>query len=151
MNREEIPRYIKNSPPGSVIILDAPSGYGKTNALHEAKNLIGKSVAILSYEEVVNDIVRYLQNDNSGADVTDIIPSLAKKCRVFAIEDIDFLEGKEATQKCICDIINKLADYKTTVIVLTGTDIRQKIPKLVQNIHNVTYIKKLNSTQKDHL
>ena len=141
MKKEEIPAYIANASPGSVIILDAPSGYGKTAALNKAKDLVGSSMVIVSYEALVNDIVHYINMDETGTDITNALPPLIKKCACFAIEDIDFLEGKEALQDCIYKIVKKIAGYKTTTVVMTGIDIDKKMPEFVRHMSFAQYIK----------
>ena len=141
MKKEELALYIANAAPGTIIVLDAPSGYGKTRILNEAKDIIGDGAVIVSYETMVNDIVRYIYHSDSTRDITDELPPLVKRCRLFAIEDIDFLAGRNATQECIAAIVNKIAQYRTTVVVITGINITQKMPLFVNSLKNVIYIK----------
>jgi len=100
-----------------------------------------EDVLILSYEVLVYDMCRYLKKDKSSKKMVEEFSTLIKQFRIFAIEDIDFLAGKTSTLACICLLINKIVEYQTTIVVITGIDIYDKMPYFVDHLNNLTYIK----------
>lgn len=141
MSKREIDGIIREMSPGGVIILDAPSGYGKTYSLLQIKKYNPEDVLILSYEELVRDICRYLKNDNSSKKMIEEFSRIIKQFRIFAIEDIDFLAGKIYSLADICLLVNKIVEYQTTIVVITGIDVYDKMPYFVDRLNNLTYVK----------
>lgn len=141
MSKREIDEIIRRVSPGGVIILDAPSGYGKTYSLLQIKKYNPEDVLILSYEELVRDICRCLKCDNSCKKIAEELSVLIKQFKIFAIEDIDFLAGKIYSLADICLLINKIVEYQTTIVVITGIDIYDKMPYFVDCLNNLTYVK----------
>lgn len=121
--------------PGGIVILDARSGYGKTTMLLKLKNKLQDQMLISSCETLVAEMVECIKREKTQ----DIYKHITSK-KVFAIEDIDILHEKIFTLKKISDLINAVSDLKSTTVIITGTDIYEKMPQFIDSLKETIYL-----------
>ncbi len=127
--------------PGEVLVIDAPSGYGKTRALNKLKDKNPDDMEIISYETLVGIICRHIIEKDIEGSLTDYLANEFKQFKILAVEDIDFLSGKNITQQSLCSLFNKITAESTTAVIVTGIKIMQKMPDFVKNLNNARYAK----------
>lgn len=82
-----------------------------------------------------------LEEKNHAKKMVEDFSIIFKELKLFAIEDVDFLAGKNNVLACICLLINEMSKHKTTSIIVTGIDIYDKMPYFVECLSNPIYIK----------
>ncbi|MBQ3054740.1 MAG: hypothetical protein IJC88_01400 [Oscillospiraceae bacterium] len=141
MEQRNIQELLDRLTPGDVLILDAPSGFGKTLSLQKQKRERPDEILVLSYETLAREISGYLKKHRSAKHLTEDFASLLCRCKVLAIEDVDFLAGKTSTLAEICLLVNCISRRKTTAVVMTGIDIYDKMPYFVDYLERASYVK----------
>lgn len=106
-----------------IAIIQGPSLCGKTALLHDLKHYDKRDIKIYSYAEMVDFIKLDSVNLN---EITDTNGS------IICIEDIDFLQGKEVTQKVVSSVVNTLS--KSNLIILTGIQVLERNKLLVNSL-----------------
>lgn len=108
------------------IILDAPTGFGKTHAIRELLSSKPEgTVNVMSCEMVIEILLHYISN--SLIDENQLINYIGNsKCLVVEDVDVD-LVGKEATQEEVANALAKTLNGGITVIV-TGINIKNNLP-----------------------
>ena len=114
--------------PASYVVLDAPSGYGKTFYVKRICELIPTNeVKAMSSEEFMDSFHSFIRQGNyySGDYPME---EVFKDIKVIVIEDIDiFLAGREATQEEVAHILLGAIENGVSVVV-TGIDVATKAP-----------------------
>lgn len=115
------------------LFIYGPVGVGKTHLIHAIVNQIyndtpEKKIAYLSSEDFTNDVVEAIRGNDTAR--------MKKKFRnlnVLAIDDIQFIAGKERVQEELFHTFNILID-KGAQIVLTSDRSPQEIKKLEKRL-----------------
>ena len=135
----------KNTSP-TLTVLDAPSAYGKTYALHKFSEINkDKKIKILSCESVVDRLIEYIQKQPAALR-TNLLRDLSDNADCIIIEDIDIvLAGKQTTQEEVAIAVMRAIDNNTSVVV-TGINIKERVPYFYKTImlrwvYPTTYIK----------
>lgn len=135
----------RNTSP-TLTVLDAPSAYGKTYALHKFSEISkNKKIKILSCESVVDRLIEYIQ-EQPAALRTNLLRDLSDNSDCIIIEDIDIvLAGKKTTQEEVAVAVMRAMDNNTSIIV-TGINIKERVPYFYKTImlrwvYPTTYIK----------
>jgi len=135
----------KNTSP-TLTVLDAPSAYGKTYALHKFSEINkDKKIKILSCESVVDRLIEYIQKQPAALR-TNLLRDLSDNSDCIIIEDIDIvLAGKQTTQEEVAIAVMRAMDNNTSVVV-TGINIKERVPYFYKTImlrwvYPTTYIK----------
>lgn len=127
------------------LLLDAPSGFGKTSIVREFEQKSEK-VRRISCELLITELcekLRGMEDEESEWSLKELWDGL--DCII--IEDVDIvLAGKEATQKETAAILTEAIEDGTSVIV-TGINIKGRIPYFYAEItSNMTqYIIKITA------
>ena len=135
----------RNTSP-TLTVLDAPSAYGKTYALHKFSEINkNKKIKILSCESVVDRLIEYIQ-EQPAALRTTLLRDLSDDSDCIIIEDIDVvLAGKQTTQEEVAVAVMRAMDDNTSIVV-TGINIKERVPYFYKTImlrwvYSTTYIK----------
>ena len=118
---EALQRYLLQKENG-IVLLNGYSGCGKTQILKGLKQLATRPVYLFSYRDVVDEIIKTRENCYRFLLELDV-----EGC-VIGVEDVDYLDGKSATQKHLADMIRIAADKH--LIILTGNDVQIRTPFL---------------------
>lgn len=125
--------------PASYVVLDAPSGYGKTFYSRKICELIpANEVKVMSSEEFMDSFHSFIRQGNyySGCYPME---EVFKDIKVIVIEDIDiFLAGREATQEEVAHILLGAIENGVSVVV-TGIDIATKAPYFFWKMDCINY------------
>lgn len=130
---EEVIEYIQQHEQG-VVVLDGYSGCGKTTMLQELKAVALKPVHLLSYENVIDEILR---TGATKGSCEGFLRDLNEKTCIIAIEDVDFLSGRDATQELIAEMV--LLAASKHLIIITGHTLRKRTGILLELCHPVVF------------
>lgn len=135
----------RNTSP-TLTVLDAPSAYGKTYALHKFSEINkNKKIKILSCESVVDRLIECIQKQPTALR-TNLLRNLSDNSDCIIIEDIDIvLAGKQTTQEEVAIAVMRAMDSNTSIVV-TGINIKERVPYFYNTImrrwaYSTTYIK----------
>lgn len=135
----------RNASP-TLTVLDAPSAYGKTYALHKFSEINkNKKIKILSCESVVDRLIECIQKQSTALR-TNLLRNLSGNSDCIIIEDIDIvLAGKQTTQEEVAIAVMRAMDSNTSIVV-TGINIKERVPYFYNTImrrwaYSTTYIK----------
>lgn len=124
-----------------ILILDGVSGCGKTRLLHRFRERSENPVAIHSYREITEELVN-LCRKMDGQTVAKM-RSLLSAQPILAVEDLDYLRGLETTQEMLGMIFGGVA--KQSLIILTGNDLEESVPKMLRCLEHSKRLKFLHS------
>lgn len=117
-----------------VVILDMESGVRDTAIIFELKKQSGLLVEIVSYRDMIDKILEL----SSNANIDEEIPNVGEfNCNILIIRDIDYLRGKPITQMIIWQNVKRLSE--NTLVVLTGMNIKERIPNLQSALPEADY------------
>lgn len=139
-SNEELLWYILGKSAGN-IFLDAPSMEGKSKLVKSVKEY-SYSTFIMTGEHFYDFIISNCVGGTSKFNTLNNI----KTHKYICIEDLDFLGGRPNTEKEMAQIINELS--KTSVLIITGIELKKRLETMFDNISNYDYIKKENSFWK---
>lgn len=130
----------------TLTVLDAPSAYGKTYALHKFSEINkNKKIKILSCESVVDRLIECIQKQPAVLK-TNFLLELSDNSDCIIIEDIDIvLAGKQTTQEEVAIALIRALDNNTSIVV-TGINIKERVSYFYHTImlrwrYSTTYIK----------
>ena len=106
------------------VLLDGPSGCGKTTFLRRLESESQRKVYLFSYRDVVDEILR-----TEAACERYLLEQSCVNC-VICIENVDYLRGKEATQKYLAEMVRVTAEKH--LVILTGYCLRTRTPMLLE-------------------
>ena len=127
---EQLIELLKNSDSIYVAIIQGASGSGKTRLLLRIAAEF-KDVVMLSYEELVWRLVDAIRMNKQDLFVNYV--DTLSQYKIVGIEDVDFLEGKTATQEELSIIINRTLKFGTYVFI-TGIQLEWRVPILISEI-----------------
>ena len=114
----------------SILYLLAKTGLGKSHLSQAVGHYIitnnfSKRVYYITAEDFTNEMIFSLRNNT----IAQFKEKYRKKCEVLILEDVQFLSGKDATQKELAMTLDYLleADKK---IIFSGCELPDDIPKL---------------------
>lgn len=114
----------------NILYLLAKTGLGKSHlsqaaGYHMITNNLSKSVYYITAEDFTNEMIFSLRNNT----IVQFKEKYRQKCDVLILEDVQFLSGKDATQKELAMTLDYLleADKK---IIFSGCELPDDIPKL---------------------
>mgnify|MGYP003302022273 CR=1 FL=1 len=110
-----------------IMFISGPTMCGKTAMLKRLQSKFEFEMNIITEEYLVN----YILGSCSWSSVTQEEFYENTSEIILGIEDIDFLAGKEATQKEAGRVLNQLCDAGKKIII-TGISLKRKIPFLIQ-------------------
>lgn len=120
-----------------ILILDGISGCGKTKLLHQFREKSKTPVAIHSYREVIEELVHvYKKMEDQSREK---IFSLLSAHPILAVEDVDYLRGKDATQEILGAMFSEVAQQ--ALIILTGNDLEGCVPGMLQCMKQARHLK----------
>lgn len=126
--------YILSQKKNRVVILDMESGVRDTGIIFELKKQSGLLVEIVSYRDMIDKILELPSN----ANIDEEIPNIGEfDCNILIIRDIDYLRGKPITQMIIWQNVKRLSE--NTLVVLTGMNIKERIPNLQSALPEADY------------
>ena len=134
----------RNTSP-TLTVLDAPSAYGKTYALHKFSEINKKKIKFLSCELVIDRLIEYIQ-EQPAALRTNLLRDLSDNSDCIIIENIDIvLAGKQTTQEEVAVAVMRAMDSNASIVV-TGINIKERVPYFYKTImlrcvYPTTYIK----------
>lgn len=126
MNSDKVIEYLLQLKNG-IVLLDGHSWCGKTTILRKLEEVSQKLVYRLSYENVVDEMVRVLRKHEN---CYDYLRDIAETSVIIGVEDVDYLSGKDATQEYLSEMIRIAA--KKHLVVLTGNNVCKRVPTLYQ-------------------
>ena len=140
MKADKIYAYIHEMTEAEIIVIDGPTGSGKTRLLNRIKSDTSKTFAKMSSEEFCSILLEYLHNDTNTL-------AMAKdrrfKFEILCIEDIDvMLSNKLESSYCLAEVAQQLVKSGASVI-LTGIDLNKRMTK--------EFFSKLKGPQYFHL
>lgn len=117
---------------GSLTIIDAPSGSGKSMYLKRIaakKRLLGKNVIVCRADQIYDSFLSCIKKKHESKNnfygpvrLDTMLPS----ADIYALEDIDvFLRGKEATQLEFANIVVQTI-LQGKDVYITGIDLKQR-------------------------
>ena len=114
--------------PSGIVVLSGPSNAGKTMLLSHLRCRAKTPMMIYSYQDAVDSIVAQAKAHrwDEGIPFFDNHPAGA----ILAIEDIDFLRGKEVTRHTLYEQVKQLS--KQSLIILTGIDLEERMDDMFQ-------------------
>lgn len=122
--------------PASYIVLDAPSGYGKTFFMERIRELIPAGVKRMSGEEFLLLFYPFFLDRNYKYKAYPM-EEVFKDVKVIVIEDIDLcLAGKERSQEGVANVLLGAIENDCSVVV-TGIDIAKKVPYFFWRMENM--------------
>lgn len=135
----------RNTSP-TLTVLDAPSAYGKTYALHKFFEINkNKKIKFLSCELVIDRLIECIQ-EQPAALRTNLLRDLSDNSDCIIIEDIDIvLAGKQTTQEEVAVAVMRAMDNNASIVV-TGINIKGRVPyfyktTMLRCVYPTTYIK----------
>lgn len=135
-SEKNIKDYILSKNRG-IILLDASSRSGKSLIVRSLHLTMPKSI-VTSGETFYDTLIESCKN---AKDVSAIYDHLTDYKCLF-IEDFDFYGGRPKTESVFAEIFNRIA--LQLLIVITGIDIRQKMPYMLKSLENYDYYVKKN-------
>ena len=130
---EELIQIILQQERGAVV-LDGYSGCGKTSILKKIKESADKPVYLLSYENVIDEILR---TGGAIGSCEWYLRDLDELVSIIAVEDVDFLSGKDATQEFVAEMVRCAASKH--LVIITGHNIRKRTSILFDLCNPVTF------------
>ena len=130
---EELIHNILQQEHGTVV-LDGYSGCGKTSILKKIKETADKPVFLLSYENVIDEILR---TGGAIGSCEWYLRDLDERASIIAVEDVDFLSGKDATQEFIAEMVRCAASKH--LVIITGQNIKKRTSILFDMCNPVTF------------
>lgn len=115
------------------VFISGPTMSGKTSMLKRIQADNESEMSIITDEYLVNYIFRSCIN--GSVKEKDFSEKTGRK--ILAIEDIDFLRDKEATQKEAGNILNELL-REEKVIIITGIELKKRVPYLIDTMRKNT-------------
>ena len=114
----------------SILYLLAKTGLGKSHLSqavghHIITNNLSKRVYYITAEDFTNEMIFSLRNNT----IERFKEKYRQKCDVMILEDVQFLSGKDATQKELAMTLDYLLDADKKII-FSGCDLPDDIPKL---------------------
>ncbi|MCK5696392.1 MAG: chromosomal replication initiator protein DnaA, partial [Desulfobacula sp.] len=114
----------------SILYLLAKTGLGKSHLSqavghHIITNNLSKRVYYITAEDFTNEMIFSLRNNT----IERFKAKYRQKCDVLILEDVQFLSGKDATQKELAMTLDYLLDADKKII-FSGCDLPDDIPKL---------------------
>ena len=118
-----------------IVLLDGPTGSGKTMILLKLKGKLNDKMIIVSYEKLVDSIIEKARNNKSKFIISKEVCEeyLNLKAKVVSIEDIDYLKGKDGICTVIAKTINNLAE-KGVKVIITGFNIVNTMQSLTDSL-----------------
>jgi len=114
----------------NILYLLAKTGLGKSHlsqaaGYHMITNNLSRKVYYITAEDFTNEMIFSLKNNT----IAQFKEKYREKCDVLILEDVQFLSGKDATQKELAMTLDYLlgADKK---IIFSGCELPDDIPKL---------------------
>lgn len=92
---------------------------GKTSCLKGLKEIACRPVIILSYQDVVDEIL------HTNSCCREYLLKMNDESSILCVEDVDYLSGREATQECLADML--LQAVKKHLVIITGSSVREKV------------------------
>lgn len=125
---------LKVNLPG-VIIIDAPSGFGKTSILKKLRDTKSLNMQIYSTEKIV---LEYLEHYRKYGDAIPFYKNpIFHKSDVFVIEDIDLLKDKQISLSILAETINELKNIR---FILTGINLQNRMKKFLEQLYKTIII-----------
>ena len=123
MNPDDLLQYLMKQD-SKIILLDGYSGCGKTTILKQLMPAASCPVLMFSYRDIVDEMLR------TECNCDQYLHDMHSKPSIICIEDVDYLSGKDATQRYLAQMILFAARKHT--IILTGNSVQQKLPVLCE-------------------
>lgn len=118
---------------GSLTIVDAPSGSGKSVYINEVavqKRRLGKIMIVCRADQIYDSFLacikkRHMSENDSYTPIR--LDTMLSPADIYALEDIDvFLRGKEATQLEFANIIARTISQGKDIYI-TGIDLKNRV------------------------
>ena len=117
--------YAVAESPGAVynpLFIYGGSGLGKTHLMHAIgqyilKNEPDKKVLYVSSEMFTNELIRAIKDNKNSQGKLEQFKKKYRNVDVLLIDDIQFLEGKDATQVEFFHTFNTLYEYEKQIVI----------------------------------
>lgn len=115
-----------------IVILDGPSGFGKTQFIKRLKSMTEEeNICIITGERFGEYLYNMLRN---GDNSTAIVEKLGHSSKFLVIEDIDMALSGEMAQEVASDILLNAIEDDDKVVIVTGINIKEKAPEFYWNM-----------------
>lgn len=131
---DEVLQYFLGQKFGAVL-LDGCSGCGKTMLLKRLKETTSRPAYIFSYESVVDEILRAARAKET---CERYLLDISENNCIIGIEDVDYLQGKEATQAYLAEMVCNAAEKH--LVIMTGNDVWSKTSVLCRESEPETFV-----------
>lgn len=118
---------LKNRDITYMAIIQGESGSGKTRLILRIANEFEK------VKKISEDDLTFMMVESFRAKKKESFADFLFQYKIIAIEDIDFIKGKSATQEEYAKIINQLLKAGSHVLI-TGIQLEWRVPILISEI-----------------
>ena len=127
LSKDEVIETLRHRDNG-IVVLSGSSNAGKTTLLSHLRCRTNTPMMIYSYQDAVDSIVTQAKAHRWDEGIPFFVNHPAGA--ILAIEDIDFLRGKEVTRHTLYEQVNQLS--KQSLIILTGIALEERMGDMFQ-------------------